>query len=70
MVVIFLDPGIVGMCDYLGLKYKRFYVKYIIEHESILGMIFGYFQLKPISEIILSIPVFIYLGIIYLSFII
>tara|TARA_B100000315_G_scaffold260328_1_gene320885 strand:- start:2307 stop:3758 length:1452 start_codon:yes stop_codon:yes gene_type:complete len=70
MIAIFLDPGIVGMCDYLGLKHKKFYVKYNAEYTSLFGMIIGYFKLKPISEIIVSIPVIIYLGIIYFSFIV
>ena len=68
MLVVFLDPGIVRICEYLGIKSKKFYVKYNVEYKNISGMIIGFFKLKPIFEILLSIPVFIYLSITYLGF--
>ncbi|RJQ27183.1 hypothetical protein C4565_05640 [Candidatus Parcubacteria bacterium] len=68
MLIVFLDVGVIGIADYLDMPVQHFYVEFISKCKSIPEMIEVFFKSKPISELFISIPMVVYLLIIYSSF--
>jgi len=70
MLFVFLDVGVIGICNYLNIKTGPLTVEFTSSHDNLTDMVSAIFQIKPMGEILFSMPFYMLLFGVYLCFLI
>lgn len=65
MLLVFLDVGVIGICKIFGLETKSLSVEFTASNRNIIQMVGAFLRIKPISEILFSIPFYLLLFVTY-----
>ena len=65
MLLVFIDVGVIGICNYLGLKTKSLSVEFTTTYHTLGEMTKAFFSIKPTPELMVSLGFYILLLITY-----